>query len=92
MKKLIIVIFVIVFINLVLTIYVINKTQSVEADVHNRSDTTINHYRIDSIEFVISKRDSIIYNIKKYEKDMVEKVNNLDDSASWELFKRLVSE
>ena len=27
-------------------------------------DTTINHLRIDSIEIVISQRDSIIYNIK----------------------------
>lgn len=27
-------------------------------------DTTINHLRIDSIEIVISQKDSIIYNIK----------------------------
>lgn len=42
-------------------VYRLKKGNNVEIGL---VDTTINHLRIDSIEIVISQRDSIIYNIK----------------------------
>lgn len=52
----------------------------------------INHVRIDSIQLVITERESIVYKLKEHEKDIEDKVISLNDSATWELFKKLVSE
>lgn len=92
MKKMIIVLLVIVFINLCITLY-IYKSKCVEADnIYNKVDTAINHVRIDSIQFIITQKESIIIKFKEHEKEINDKVNILDDSTNWELFKRLVSE
>lgn len=57
-----------------------------------KCDTVINKVRIDSIEYIIKSKDSVINKIKYDEKKYIEKVNELSDTASVELFKRLVSE
>ena len=62
------------------------------ANSYNKSDTAINHVRIDSIQLVITERESIVYKLKEHEKDIEDKVISLNDSATWELFKKLVSE
>ena len=86
MKKMLIAIFIIVIINLCLTLYLSISRFSVEANSYNKSDTAINHVRIDSIQLVI------VYKLKEHEKDIEDKVISLNDSATWELFKKLVSE
>ena len=55
-------------------------------------ETGINHVRIDSIQLVITERESIVYKLKEHEKDIEDKIISLNDSATWELFKKLVSE
>ena len=47
---------------------------SVEANSYNKSDTAINHVRIDSIQLVITERESIVYKLKEHEKDIEDKV------------------
>lgn len=90
MKKILIAILVIVIINLCATLSI--SRFSVEANSYNRSDTAINRTRIDSIQLVIIERESVVYKLKEHEKDIDDKVISLSDSASWELFKKLVSE
>lgn len=92
MKKILIVILVIMIINLCVTLYLSVSNFSVEANSYNRNDTAINHTRIDSIQLVIIERESTVYKLKEHEKDIDNKVISLSDSASWELFKKLVSE
>lgn len=92
MKKILIVILVIVIINLCVILYLSISNFSVEANSYNRNDTVINHTRIDSIQLVITERESIVYKLKEHEKDIEDKVISLNDSATWELFKKLVSE
>lgn len=92
MKKILIAIFIIAIINLCLTLYLSISQFSVEVNSYNKSDTAINHIRIDSIQLVITERESIVYKLKEYEKDIEDKVISLNDSATWELFKKLVSE
>lgn len=93
MKKMLIAIFIIAIINLCLTLYLSISRFSVEANSYNnKSDTAINHVRIDSIQLVITERESIVYKLKEHEKDIEDKVISLNDSATWELFKKLVSE
>lgn len=92
MKKILIAILVIVIINLCVTLYLSISRFSVEANSYNRSDTTINRTRIDSIQLVIIERESVVYKLKEHEKDIDDKVISLSDSATWELFKKLVSE
>lgn len=91
MKKMLIAIFIIEIINLCVTLY-LSISRSVEANSYNKSDTAINHVRIDSIQLVITERESIVYKLKEHEKDIEDKVISLNDSATWELFKKLVSE
>lgn len=55
------------------------------------SDTTYNKVVLDSIEYNIIKKDSVIYKIKQEMKDEVTKSFGLNDSAAVELFKKLVS-
>ena len=57
----------------------------------NKCDTVINRVRIDSIEYYIRSKDSIINNIKIETNNEIENANALSDTASVELFKRLVS-
>lgn len=92
MKKILIAILVIVIINLCATLYLSISSFSVEANSYNRNDTAINRTRIDSIQLVIIERESVVYKLKEHEKDIDDKVISLSDSASWELFKKLVSE
>nr|UVY10248.1 MAG: hypothetical protein [Bacteriophage sp.] len=92
MKKILIAILVIVIINLCTTLYLSISRFSVEANLYNRSDTAINRTRIDSIQLVIIERESVVYKLKEHEKDIEDKVISLNDSATWELFKKLVSE
>lgn len=54
-------------------------------------DSVINRVRIDSIELVITQKDSTIVNIKNTIEYEVKEANSLNDSASLELFERLVS-
>lgn len=54
-------------------------------------DTTYNKIVLDSIEYNITKKDSVIYYIKYKMKNEVTKVLNLDDSAAVKLFKELAS-
>ena len=58
----------------------------------NKCDTVINKVRIDSIEYVIRSKDSIINKIKYDEKKSIEKANNLNDDDAVKLFKQLVSD
>lgn len=90
MKKMLIAIFIIAIINLCVTLYL--SISRVEVNSYNKSDTAINHVRIDSIQLVITERESIVYKLKEHEKDIEDKVISLNDSATWELFKKLVSE
>ena len=92
MKKILIAIFIIAIINLCLTLYLSISRFSVEANSYNKSDTAINHVRIDSIQLIITERESIVYKLKEHEKNIEDKVISLNDSATWELFKKLVSE
>lgn len=55
-------------------------------------DTTINRVTIDSINFKITKFDSVINKIQVNERIEIEKAINSSDSATVELFKSLLSE
>lgn len=93
MKKLLIMVFIISILNLILlVITVVNIHLNVDVLPINKCDTVINKVRIDSIEYVIKSKDSIIKKIKYDEKRNIEKANGLSDTASVELFKQLVSE
>ena len=63
-----------------------------EDSLFNKCDTTINHVRIDSIEYIIRSKDSIINNIKINTKHEIKIANVLDDDDVIKLFKQLVSE
>lgn len=56
------------------------------------ADTSYNKIKLDSINVEIGKHDTVIYNIKIKTKDEIDKVYQLNDSASIELFKQLVSD
>lgn len=92
MKKLLIAILVLGILNLVLMIIYIYSVRFVEVLSVNKCDTVINKVRIDSIEYVIRSKDSIINKIRINERKIIEKANELNDTASVELFKRLVSD
>lgn len=68
-----------------------NNEEGVEVEI-NKTDTVINKVQIDSILLIINRKDSTIYEIKKKIKYEQDKASNLNDSSSYELFKRLVSE
>lgn len=95
MKKLLITVLffviVIIIINLVLIIH-LNVRFPVEDFANpNKCDTVINKVRIDSIEYIIKSKDSIINKIKHDTKEHNNKVDALDDDANVKLFKELVS-
>ena len=94
MKKLLIGIMFLSIANFILLV-LIHSDISLDVDGFrfiNKCDTVINKFRIDSIEYVIRSKDSVINKIKYDEKKYIEKANELSDTASVELFKRLVSE
>ena len=71
MKKMLIAIFIIAIINLCVTLYLSISRFSVEVNSYNKSDTAINHVQIDSIQLVITERESIVYKLKEHEKDII---------------------
>lgn len=94
MKKLLIGIMFLSIVNFILLV-LIHSDITLDVDEFrfiNKCDTVINKFRIDSIEYVIRSKDSVINKIKYDEKKYIEKANELSDTASVELFKRLVSE
>ena len=92
MKKLIILNIFLLIINFVLIVTFYGSFKTVdEFRFTNKCDTNINRVRIDSIEYYIRSKDSIINNIKIETKYEIENANALSDTASVELFKRLVS-
>lgn len=88
-KVLVIIILCLIVLVLILCKVVVNSRSNLPID---ECDTIINTIRIDSIEYNIIKKDTIIYNIKKIQKHEIEKTKYITDSASVELFKQLVSE
>lgn len=93
MKKLLIMV---IFLSIVNLIILINILVNVNLEVEdfalfNKCDTVINKIRIDSIEYVIRSKDSIVNNIKIETNNEIENANALTDTATVELFKRLVS-
>lgn len=58
----------------------------------NKTDTVYNRIVIDSLEYNIIKKDSIIYNIKENVKEEINFAINADDSTTVMLFQKLVSE
>jgi hypothetical protein len=90
MKKILIIQVIIALIT-VYEVGLINKISSSISELTRLTnvDSVIN--RIDSIELVITQKDSTIVNIKNTIEDEVKEANSLNDSASLELFERLVS-
>ena len=60
--------------------------------IRDRPDTVYNKIVIDSLEYNIIKKDSIIYNIKENVKEEINFAINADDSTTVMLFQKLVSE
>lgn len=92
MKKILIIQVIIALIT-VYEVRLINKISSSISELTRLTnvDSVINRVRIDSIELVIIQKDSTIVNIKNTIEDEVKEANSLNDSASLELFERLVS-
>lgn len=92
MKKILIIQVVIALIT-IYEVRLINKISSSISELTRLTnvDSVINRVRIDSIELVITQKDSTIVNIKNTIEDEVKEANSLNDSASLELFERLVS-
>jgi hypothetical protein len=92
MKKILIIQVIIALIT-VYEVGLINKISSSISELTRLTnvDSVINRIRIDSIELVITQKDSTIVNIKNTIEDEVKEANSLNDSASLELFERLVS-
>ena len=80
-------------VNLILLVLIYGNIRLVVDDfvLFNKCDTTINKVRIDSIEYIIKSKDSIINKIKYNEKEYSKKIDALDDDANVKLFKELVS-
>lgn len=93
MKKLLIGVIFLSIVNLILLVLIYGNVRLVVDDfvLFNKCDTTINKVRIDSIEYIIRSKDSIINKIKYNEKEYTKKVDALDDDANVKLFKELVS-
>lgn len=92
MKKILIIQVIIALIT-IYEVRLINKISSSISELTRLTnvDSVINKVRIDSIELVITQKDSTIVNIKNTIEDEVKEANSLNDSASLELFERLVS-
>ena len=68
-----------------------NKKVTILVACH-KPDTVYNKIVIDSLEYNIIKKDSIIYNIKENVKEEINFAINADDSTTVMLFQKLVSE
>lgn len=70
------------------------KQKEINSDryIINKPDTVYNKIVIDSLEYNIIKKDSIIYNIKENVKKEINFAINADDSTTIILFQKLVSE
>lgn len=92
MKKILIIQVIIALIT-IYEVRLINKISSSISELTRLTnvDSVINRVRIDSIELVITQKDSTIVNIKNTIEHEVKEANSLNDSASLELFERLVS-
>ena len=62
---------------------------NIDYSVEEICDTIYNYRYIDSIEYKISYKDSIVLNIKYVYEEEIIKAQNLDDSSAVELFKDL---
>lgn len=93
MKKLLVGVIFLSIVNLILLVLIYGNVCLVVEDfvLFNKCDTTINKVRIDSIEYIIKSKDSIINKIKYNEKEYTKKIDALDDDANVKLFKELVS-
>lgn len=93
MKKLLVGVIFLSIVNLILLVLICSKFLFVVEDfvLLNKCDTTINKVRIDSIEYIIKSKDSIINKIKYNEKEYSKKIDTFDDDANIKLFKKLVS-
>lgn len=90
MKKLLVICLIVSVINLILTAVIIRKDcRSVSL---TNQDSVINKVRIDSIELIINKKDSVILKIKEYELKEIKQADNLNNNDAVVLFKKLVSE
>lgn len=90
MKKLLVICLIVSVINLILTAVIIRKDcRSVSL---TNQDSVINKVRIDSIELIINKKDSVILKIKEYELKEIKQADNLNNDDAVVLFKKLVSE
>lgn len=92
MKKLIIIVLIIALINLLITILLFNKSgvgRSLQL-INSFPDTVVNKVRIDSVELSIKHLDSTIINYNTYEKEVIDDVLNLDDSATVTKFYELI--
>lgn len=83
---------------LILVIFIFLLVRNCDKKFHDKlpveevSDTVYNTVVLDSIKYNIIIKDSIITKIKyKYETEII-KVDNMSDSASVELFKRLCTD
>lgn len=92
MKKLLIMALIIALINLSITIILLNKSGVVSSFqlINDLPDTVINKVRIDSVELSIKRLDSTIINYNTYEKEVIDDVLNLDDSATVDKFYELI--
>lgn len=90
MKKLLVICLIVSVINLILTAVIIRKDcRSVSL---TNQDSVINKVRIDSIELIINKKDSVILKIKEYELKEIKQADSLNNDDAVVLFKKLVSE
>ena len=87
-----------ILILVIIVIVTLNGIREGFRKINNKSetititDTVYNYITIDSIRYKIQVKDSIIKKIQyEYETKYIE-VNNLDDSTSVELFKKLCSD
>ena len=93
MKKMMLLnLFLSIIILIILLTTFVEKFIVTEDSLFNKCDTIINHVRIDSIEYIIRSKDSIINNIKINTEHEIKKANVLDDDDAIKLFKQLVSE
>lgn len=92
MKKLLIMVLIIALINLSITIILLNKSGVVSSFqlINDLPDTVVNKVRIDSVELSIKRLDSTIINYNAYEKEVIDDVLNLDDSATINKFYELI--
>ena len=72
--------------------YFLGKNKIINNNDIQQPDTTYNRIILDSIEYNIIKKDSIIYKIKEDAKQEIDYAINANDSVTVILFQKLVSE